>query len=106
MNPAKLDCRVEIGQNKSIKNPETKLNEMVWVPFHSCWAERYEPAGRALFEAAVSHLENEVFFNIRPKDGITPGMLLKYKGEEYKIGPVRYGTRKKNLTSLQCRRVD
>ncbi|MGN7938503.1 phage head closure protein [Metabacillus sp. 22489] len=105
MNPARLDCRIEIGENKSIKDPITKINQTKWVPFHTCWAEKDEPTGRSFYQAAVAHLEYVTWFNIRSKKGIKPDMLVKYKDRTFKIENIKYGSRKENLDALQCREV-
>lgn len=105
MNPGDLDCRIEIGENKTIRNAVTKMNVEQWIPFHTCWAEKYEPIGRSYYQAAAAHLEYVVWFNIRPKAGIKPGMQVRYKDRTYDIEQVKEQTRKKNIVSLQCKEV-
>lgn len=105
MNPAKLDCRIEIGDTITVRNPETKLNEEQWSSLHECWAEKYEPTGRSFYQAAVARMEYVVWFNIRPKDGIKPGMKVRYKERVYDIEQVKESNRQRNLTSLQCKEV-
>ena len=105
MNPGKLKHRIKIQQKQTIKDPITKLPKEVLVTVHECWAAIDQPKGRRFFEAAVAHLEYAVFFQIRYKEGIKPGMIVTYDGRNYEIEQVSYDFQDKRWVTLQCKEV-
>jgi SPP1 family predicted phage head-tail adaptor len=105
MRAGKLRARIKIQDKQTIKDPITKINTVKPVTVYECWAEIQQPIGRKFYEAAVAHLESSVFFNIRYKDGIKPGMLVVYGDKTYEIEQVRQDLQYKSFTSLQCKEV-
>lgn len=105
MNPGRLKHRIEIQEKKTIKDPVTKLPTETFVTVYSCWAEIEQPKGRKFFEAAVAHLEYAIFFNIRYKEGIKPGMVVCLNEKKYEIEEVKQDLQYKRWTTLQCREV-
>lgn len=105
MNPGRLKHRIEIQEKKTVKDPVTKLPKETLVTIHECWAEIEQPTGRKFFEAAVAHLEYAVFFNIRYKEGIKPGMVVSFKEKTYEIEQVKPDLQFKRWTTLQCKEV-
>lgn len=105
MNPGRLKNRIEIQEETTVRNPVTKLNEKVWAAFHKCWAEIDQPTGRNFYQAAVAHLEYVIWFNIRYKDGIKPGMRILFGASVYEIEQIKPDLQSKKSTSLQCKEV-
>lgn len=105
MNPGKLRHRIQIKEKQIVRDPVTKLQKETLVTFHECWAEIEQPKGRKFFEAAVAHLEYAIFFNIRYKEGIKPGMVVCLNEKTYEIEEVKQDLQYKRWTTLQCREV-
>ena len=105
MNPSRLRHQIKIQEKQTIKDPVTKLPKEEFVTIHECWAEIEQPTGRKFFEAAVAHLEYAVFFNIRFKEDIKPGMVVSFKERTYEIEQVKLDLQSKRWTTLQCKEV-
>jgi SPP1 family predicted phage head-tail adaptor len=105
MNPGKLKHRIKIQDKQIIKDPVTKLTKEQLVTIYECWASIDQPRGRRFFEAAVAHLEYSVFFQIRYKEDIKPGMYVNYSGRNFLIEKVSHDLQDKKWTTLQCTEV-
>lgn len=106
MNPSRLRRRIEIQEKQMVRNPYTKLMEEQWVTIYTCWAQIEKPYGRKYFDAVVAHLEYAIFFHIRYKDGIKPGMRVHFNNTDYDIEQVNPDLQYKRMITLQCKEVE
>jgi SPP1 family predicted phage head-tail adaptor len=105
MNPGLFRHRIQIKDKQTVRDPVTKLQKETLVTFHECWAAINQPKGKRFFEAAVAHLEYAIFFQIRYKEGIKPGMIVTYNGRNFEIAQVSYDLQDKKFVTLQCKEV-
>jgi len=105
MNPGRLRNKIKIQEKQMVRDPETKLMEKKLVTIHNCWAEIEQMTGRKFFNAAVAHKEYAIFFHIRYKEGLKPGMIVSFNGREFEIEEVKPDLQYKRMTTLQCKEV-
>lgn len=96
---------IEIQDEKTIKDPITKISRKEWVTVRKCRAQFYQPRGRNYYRAAVSHKEYITWFNIRHTNNIESGMRVLYKERQYVIEQVNPDEQNHKNMALQCREV-
>lgn len=102
----KYNNRIKIEEETSVRDPETKLNVKTWVTIHQCWSYIPQTSNiKSLYQAAVAHLEHAMWFEIRYKDGLIPGMRVVFKEKSYVIEDVKMDHQRKEFTLLQCKEV-
>ncbi len=113
MNPARFKHRIEIQEEKTVRNPVTKLNEKQLITFYKCWAEIDQrdrvtggaPIFREFYQASVERNEILLTFNIRFKEGVTTNMRVLFNNKTYNVAQVRPDLQEKRTTSILCKEV-
>lgn len=106
MSKGKYNKRIEIQEEQEAQNPDTKISESTWVTFYSCWAHLPQTASiYKIFQASVAHLEHAIWFELRYKEGLKPGMKVLFAGRSYVIEDVKLDYQRKEFTVLQCKEV-
>ncbi|MBI0440912.1 phage head closure protein [Bacillus velezensis] len=101
-DPGKLKNRIRIEKRITGQNEETMKPEHKWVSFAKPWAEIMQPRGRWIIQAAAEHQETTVWFRIRYRKGIEPGMRVVFNDEEFKIEQTIPDLQDRTLLTLQC----
>jgi SPP1 family predicted phage head-tail adaptor len=106
MSRGKHNKRIQIQEEQEIRNPNTKLIESTWVTIYTCWAFLPQTASLyKIFQASAAHLENTIWFEIRYKEGLRPGMRVFFNDQSYEIQNVNLDYQRKEVTLLQCKEV-
>ncbi|KMM55444.1 hypothetical protein ACH95_19110 [Bacillus glycinifermentans] len=102
-DPGKLRHRISIEERIAGQNEKTMKPEFKWVLFARPWAELMQPRGRWIIQAAAEHQENTVWFRIRYREGVEPGVMrVVFKGKLYKIEQTIPDLQDQVLLTLQC----
>lgn len=106
MSRGKYNKRIQIQEEQSVRNPDTKLMETTLVTVYECWAHIPQTASLyKLFQASVAHLEHAIWFEIRYKEGFKPGMMVLFNNQSYEIEDIKLDFQRKEFALLQCKEV-
>src|SRR4051812_17156480 len=106
MSRGKYNKRIQIQEEQSVRNPVTKLIETTLVTVYECWAHLPQTASLyKIFQASVAHLEHAIWFEIRYKEGLKPGMYVIFNNQTYEIEDTKMDYQRKEFTLLQCKEV-
>ncbi|PKE66226.1 hypothetical protein CW674_02420 [Macrococcoides caseolyticum] len=79
----RLDKRITIITTNDVS--EDGWNNSEETVFHKCWAQLVDIRTRDYNSAVQVGTENQIYFRIRFKEGITTDMSIRYKDEHYSI---------------------
>lgn len=106
MSKGKYNKRIQIQEEQSVRNHVTKLFENIPVTIHECWAHLPQTASLyKIYQASVAHLEHAIWFEIRYKEGLKPGMSIVFNNQTYEIEDTKMDHQRKEFTLIQCKEV-
>ena len=79
----RLDKRITIIATNDVS--EDGWNNSEEIVFHKCWAQLVDIRTRDYNSAVQVGTENQIYFRIRFKEGVTTDMSIRYKDEHYSI---------------------
>nr|WP_309101809.1 phage head closure protein [Fredinandcohnia onubensis] len=106
MIKGKYSKRIQVKKVELMRDPNTKLMVEREKTVYECWAYLPQTSSiKSLYQAAVAHLEHAIWFEIRYKEGLEPGMRVTYKNFSYEIEDIKLDFQRKEFTLLQCKEV-
>lgn len=82
------DLRERIGIWKRGVTVKSGVTTESWELLVTVWAKAEPISGREYFQAAAVNRESSVRFTIRYRRGVTPEMMIRWRGADYSIESV------------------